>query len=101
MSKKSRHASNETSNETNEEKMKSEVNGQTADADIEKEKERLMKEKKRLQGELARSEGMLANEKFISKAPAAKVEEEKQKKEKYLSMLAQVDERLQALDDLK
>lgn len=39
MSKKSRHASNETSNETNEEKMKSEVNGQTADADIEKEKD--------------------------------------------------------------
>jgi valyl-tRNA synthetase len=37
---------------------------------------------------------MLSNEKFVSKAPAAKVEEEKAKLEKYQAMLSQVEERL-------
>ena len=62
--------------------------------DIEKEKERLLKEKKRLEGELNRSKGMLSNEKFLSKAPAEKIEEEKAKQEKYLQMMQQVEERL-------
>ena len=65
--------------------------------DIEKEKERLKKEEERLQSEIARAEGMLKNERFISKAPAAKIEEEKGKLEKYSRMLAQVREQLQAL----
>ncbi|MCR4856430.1 MAG: hypothetical protein K5908_09695, partial [Erysipelotrichaceae bacterium] len=38
---------------------------------------------KRLEGEIARSNGMLSNERFLSKAPAAKVEEEKTKLENY------------------
>lgn len=38
-----------------------------------------------------------SNEKFISKAPAAKVEAEKEKLEKYTSMAAQVAERLSQL----
>ena len=42
--------------------------------DIGKEIERLEKEEKRLAGELARVNGMLSNEKFITKAPAAKIE---------------------------
>ncbi len=46
--------------------------------DIEKEIERLNKEKERLNKEIARSNGMLNNEKFISKAPAAKVQEERE-----------------------
>ena len=62
--------------------------------DISKEIERLEKEEKRLQGELARVNGMLNNERFISKAPAAKIEEEKAKLEKYQQMMAQVQERL-------
>ncbi len=62
--------------------------------DFEKEKERLLKEKERLAKELSRSRGMLANEKFISKAPKAKVQEEKEKLEKYEKMMAQVQERL-------
>ena len=62
--------------------------------DIGKEIERLEKEEKRLQGELARVNGMLNNERFISKAPAAKIEEEKAKLEKYQQMMAQVQERL-------
>ena len=45
--------------------------------DFEKEKERLLKEQARLEKELARSKGMLSNEKFLSKAPEAKVIEEK------------------------
>ncbi|MDY2628501.1 MAG: valine--tRNA ligase [Lachnospiraceae bacterium] len=62
--------------------------------DIEKEIERLKKEEAKLSKELARSKGMLSNEKFISKAPAAKIEEEKAKYEKYQQMMEQVQERL-------
>ena len=62
--------------------------------DLEKERERLQKEEARLLGEIRRSDGMLSNERFLSKAPAAKVEEEKAKREKYAKMLADVKERL-------
>jgi len=44
--------------------------------DIAQELQRLEKEQKRLEGELARVNGMLKNEKFISKAPEAKIAEE-------------------------
>jgi valyl-tRNA synthetase len=64
--------------------------------DIEKEKERLEKEKQRLEGEIKRSNGMLNNEKFISKAPEAKVQEEREKLAKYQQMLAQTVERLKS-----
>ena len=62
--------------------------------DFEKEKERLLKEQARLEKELARSKGMLSNEKFLSKAPAEKVQEEKDKMASYEQMMAQVSERL-------
>ena len=62
--------------------------------DFEKEKERLLKEQARLEKELARSKGMLSNEKFLSKAPEAKVQEEKDKLAGYEQMMAQVKERL-------
>ena len=65
--------------------------------DIKQEIERLEKEKKRLSGELARSNAMLSNEKFISKAPEAKIAEEKEKLEKYTQMMQQVENRLQQL----
>ena len=65
--------------------------------DIEKEIERLKKEEQRLTKELARVNGMLSNEKFVSKAPAAKIEEEKGKLAKYTDMMAQVKERLAQL----
>ena len=65
--------------------------------DVEKEIVRLEKEAKRLAGEIKRATGMLNNEKFTSKAPAAKVEEERQKLEKYTAMAAQVEERLSQL----
>ena len=66
--------------------------------DIEKEIERLSKEKERLSGELKRVTGMLSNERFISKAPAEKVAEEKAKLEKYTDMMAKVEERLAQLN---
>ena len=65
--------------------------------DIKQEIERLKKEEARLEGELKRVNGMLNNEKFISKAPAAKIEEEKAKLEKYTQMMTQVRERLAQL----
>ena len=65
--------------------------------DVEKETERLEKEKTRLEGELKRVNGMLSNEKFISKAPEAKIAEEKAKLEKYTQMMKQVEEHLAQL----
>ncbi len=65
--------------------------------DLDKELERLKKEEARLTGELKRVKGMLNNEKFLSKAPQSKIEEEKEKLEKYSQMMAQVRERLGAL----
>ena len=50
--------------------------------DLEKELDRLEKEQQRLKKEIARSNGMLNNEKFVSRAPAAKVQEERDKLEK-------------------
>jgi len=66
--------------------------------DISAEIERLSKEKARLEGEIKRSNGMLSNEKFISKAPEAKVNEEKEKLVKYENMLKEVSERLASLE---
>ncbi len=65
--------------------------------DLTQEIERLEKESKRLDGELARVNGMLNNEKFMSKAPAAKIEEEKGKLAKYVQMKEQILERLAQL----
>ena len=65
--------------------------------DFEKEKERLTKEKEKLEKELSRSKGMLSNEKFLSKAPAEKVAEEKAKMEKYQQMMDEVVARLEQM----
>ncbi len=65
--------------------------------DLKQEIERLEKEAKRLDGELARVNGMLNNEKFMSKAPASKIAEEKEKLAKYVQMKEQVTERLAQL----
>ena len=65
--------------------------------DVDKEIERLKKEESRLEGEIKRCNGMLNNEKFTSKAPQSKIDEEKGKLVKYTQMLEQVKERLEAL----
>ncbi len=58
--------------------------------DREKELARLTKEKTRLEGEIKRVEGKLNNKGFTDKAPAAVVEEERKKGEKYKAMLETV-----------
>ena len=65
--------------------------------DIKQEIERLEKESKRLDSELARVNGMLNNEKFMSKAPEAKIAEEREKLAKYTQMKEQIVERLAQL----
>ena len=71
--------------------------GRADGEDIEVKIERLTKEEEKLKKELARSEGMLSNEKFVSRAPEAKIAEEREKLEKYRQMMAQVQERLAQL----
>lgn len=65
--------------------------------DIGQEIERLKKEEAKLYKELARVQGMLNNEKFVSKAPEAKIAEEQAKMDKYMQMMEQVKERLAQL----
>ncbi len=65
--------------------------------DLDREIERLKKEEDRLTKELNRVNGMLGNEKFVSRAPEAKIAEEREKLEKYTQMMAQVKERLSQL----
>jgi len=62
--------------------------------DMDKERERLAKEEERLLSEIARSNGMLSNERFISKAPEAKIAEEREKLAKYTEMLEKVREQI-------
>lgn len=64
---------------------------------IRQEIERLEKEEKRLEAELERVNGMLNNEKFISRAPEAKIAQEKEKLAKYTQMMEQVKERMNQL----
>ena len=54
-------------------------------------------QEEKLTKEIARAKGMLSNERFVSKAPEAKVQEEKEKLEKYTQMLANVQERMKGL----
>ena len=63
----------------------------------EREIERRRKEQTRLKAELKRVQGMLSNEKFGSKAHQSKIDEEKEKLEKYTQMMEQVTERLGSL----
>ncbi len=58
--------------------------------DKQKELERLEKEKARLEDEIKRVDGKLANEKFVAKAPAHLVEQEREKKQKYQEMLDEI-----------
>ena len=65
--------------------------------DLDKELERLKKEEERLTKELARVNGMLNNERFMSKAPQSKIDEEKEKFGKFTQMMPQVKEHLASL----
>ncbi|MDR0964489.1 MAG: class I tRNA ligase family protein, partial [Clostridium sp.] len=62
--------------------------------DPKEEQERLQKEEARLRGELARANAMLGNERFVAKAPADKIEAEREKVKKYTAMLEEVQKLL-------
>ena len=62
--------------------------------DFAQEKERLSQEKEKLESEVARATKMLSNPGFVSKAPEAKINEERAKLAKYQEMLNSVVERL-------
>lgn len=63
----------------------------------EEEIKKLEAEIERLKYEIARSTGILSNQGFIAKAPAAKIENEKQKLEAYQKQYAVIEERLNVL----
>ena len=65
--------------------------------DISKELERLDKEKERLEGEINRVSGKLANESFVSRAPAAVVDQERAKLVKYEEMHKSIVDRIAIL----
>lgn len=65
--------------------------------DIEEEKKRLQGEIKKVESEISRAKGMLSNEKFVSKAPEAKINEEKEKLKKYEQMLIDLNNTLEKL----
>ena len=62
--------------------------------DIEEEKQRLEKEKSKILIEKEKTDKMLSNPGFLAKAPAQKVEEEKQKLAKFNEMIATIEERI-------
>ena len=65
--------------------------------DINEEKKRIEAEIKKVESEINRAKGMLSNEKFVSKAPEAKINEEKEKLKKYEQMLIDLNNTLEKL----
>ncbi len=65
--------------------------------DIEEERQRLQKEKEKILIEKEKTDKMLGNPGFLAKAPAAKVEEEKEKLAKWNEMLESIEQRLKNL----
>ena len=66
----------------------------------EEEEKKLLKEQARLISEVERSKKMLGNPNFVSKAPAAKIQAEVEKQQKYLEQLAEVEKLLENLKRL-
>ncbi len=67
--------------------------------DLEDELKRQKEEKKRLEGEIKRAEGMLSNENFVNKAPAEKVQAERDKLAGYKQALKSVERKLKDIED--
>ena len=65
--------------------------------DIEEEKQRLEKEKEKILAEKEKTDKMLGNPGFLAKAPASKVEEEKEKLAKFNEMLESIENRIKNL----
>ncbi|WKU18525.1 valine--tRNA ligase [Advenella alkanexedens] len=60
--------------------------------DVEAELARLDKEAKRLENEIAKANGKLGNEKFVARAPAAVIEQEKERLANFSELLAKINE---------
>ena len=71
--------------------------GQAAADDIAAVLGRLLKEKENALQQIARIEGKLSNEGFVAKAPAAVVNAEREKLEKFRTVVAKLDDSLAAL----
>jgi valyl-tRNA synthetase len=65
--------------------------------DIAAEKERLGKEIKRLEGEIAKAEAKLGNESFVARAPAAVVDQEKQRVADFSATLQRIQAQIERL----
>lgn len=65
--------------------------------DIKEEIERLEKEKAKILIEKEKTDKMLSNPGFVAKAPAQKVEEEKEKQAKFNEIIASIEERIDKL----
>ena len=65
--------------------------------DIEAEKARLNKEITRLEGEIAKAKGKLSNERFVAKAPAQVIEQERTRLAGFEASLVSVKEQLAKL----
>jgi valyl-tRNA synthetase len=65
--------------------------------DVAAEKERLTKEIKRLEGEIAKAQAKLGNESFVARAPAAVVEQEKQRMADFGATLERVQQQFNRL----
>ena len=67
--------------------------------DLEKEKERLEKELERVTGEIRRADGKLNNQGFLSKAPKALVDSEREKLNKFCDLREKLLSQLKGLQD--
>ena len=68
--------------------------------DVDAERERLGRQRDKLTAEIGKAKGKLGNEKFVSNAPPAVVEQERERLATFERDLAQVAEQLGQLDDL-
>lgn len=67
------------------------------EVDVAAETQRLGKEAERLRGEIAKAEGKLGNASFVQRAPAAVVEQERQRVAEFTRTLQRVEDQLQRL----
>ena len=68
--------------------------------DVEAERARLDKQRGKVEADLAKTQAKLANDKFINNAPAAVVDQERERATDFAKQLAQLAEQLEKLDNL-
>lgn len=68
------------------------------EVDLAAERQRLGKEAERLRGEIAKAQGKLGNESFVARAPAAVVEQERQRVAEFTRTLQRLEDQLERLE---